>query len=165
MDMTADRMHGAPPIGVPTMALFRHALRAGWQDFRAAPAFGLIAAGLCLIAEETGSYSVDSGYAAAAALLDRATVDGLICANDAMAIGAIGALADRQVQVPRDISIVGFDDIAMAAWPAFALTTVRNPVAPLVAEVLRLLAARHAAPDRPDETVFLQTDLVLRGSH
>lgn len=50
MDSTATRPHGVPALGKPTPAILRHALVAGWRDFRAAPAFGLIVAVLCLVA-------------------------------------------------------------------------------------------------------------------
>jgi DNA-binding LacI/PurR family transcriptional regulator len=124
----------------------------------------LTRAGLALEAEAAGHYSVQSGYDAAMAL--RAVpIDALICANDAMAIGALTALKDQGRAVPRDISVIGFDNSAMAGWPAFALTTLDNPVDALVAAVLGLLQRRSAAPLKPDETVFLQARLVLRSSH
>jgi uncharacterized membrane protein len=50
MDTTSTRPHGVPPLSTPTAALLRGALAEGWQDFRAAPAFGLIVAALCLTA-------------------------------------------------------------------------------------------------------------------
>lgn len=50
MEYSGKRTHGAPALSAPTPALLRAALGAGWRDFRAAPAFGLIAAGLSLIA-------------------------------------------------------------------------------------------------------------------
>ncbi|MFD0858832.1 DUF2189 domain-containing protein [Roseovarius aquimarinus] len=50
MEITSERAHGIPPLGAPSSALFRKALSAGWRDFRAAPAFGLIVASLCLLA-------------------------------------------------------------------------------------------------------------------
>jgi uncharacterized membrane protein len=50
MEGTRERIHGAPQMAAPDAALFRRALALGWQDFRAAPAYGLIAAGLCLLA-------------------------------------------------------------------------------------------------------------------
>lgn len=50
MATTTERKHGVPTLAKPTTLLFRTALAAGWQDFRAAPAFGLIVAVLCLLA-------------------------------------------------------------------------------------------------------------------
>ena len=50
MQTDIERRHGAPGFTAPDAALFRHALALGWRDFRAAPAYGLLVAGLCLLA-------------------------------------------------------------------------------------------------------------------
>jgi DNA-binding LacI/PurR family transcriptional regulator len=92
-------------------------------------------------------------------------MDALICANDAMAFGALSALADHDISVPDDMSVIGFDDIAMAKWPAFRLTTIRNPMDLLVDTVIDLLDRRLANATRPAETIFLATELILRETH
>ncbi|WP_424832088.1 LacI family DNA-binding transcriptional regulator [Ruegeria sp.] len=120
---------------------------------------------LSLIAEETGDFTVQSGYDAAARLVQRGEIDALVCANDAMAIGALTALREKGICVPEDISVLGFDDIAMAAWPSFSLTTLRNPIPELVAEVVGLLDRRAESPDKPEEQLWLEPELILRSSH
>jgi DNA-binding LacI/PurR family transcriptional regulator len=122
-------------------------------------------AGLTLHAEATGAFTVQSGYEAVDRLGGLHELDALICANDAMAIGALSALNNKGLEVPNDISVVGFDDISMASWPAFALTTIRNPIDLLVSAVLDLLERRSMTPDKPDETIYLDTTLILRQSH
>lgn len=124
----------------------------------------LAEAGLGLLAEASGRFSVQSGYDAAQGMVG-AGLDALICANDAMAIGALSALQERGLQVPEAISVIGFDDITMAGWPAFQLTTLRNPIDTMVAAVLDLLQRRTEQPDKADETVLLEAKLVLRNSH
>lgn len=127
---------------------------------------GLVENGLELVAERTGNYTAQSGHRMATELLTSGTrMDALICANDAMAIGALSALRENGVHVPNDVAVVGFDDIAMADWPAFRLTTVRNPMEPLVDVVIDLLEKRLADPSHPTETIFLATELVLRDTH
>jgi DNA-binding LacI/PurR family transcriptional regulator len=121
--------------------------------------------GLTLIAEAEGLFTVDSGYRAAQTMTKITALDALICANDAMAIGALSALRDSGHRVPDDISVIGFDDISMAAWPAFALTTLRNPIDALVDAVLTLLDSRGRQPDRGECTILLTADLVLRDTH
>ena len=121
-------------------------------------------AGLVLQAEAVGNYTVQSGYDAVKTLGDVG-FDALICANDAMAIGALTALHEQGRVVPYDLSVIGFDNSAMAAWPAFALTTLHNPIDQLVAAILDLLERRSANPMKPDETIFLEAKLVLRSSH
>ncbi|MEO1679759.1 MAG: LacI family DNA-binding transcriptional regulator [Pseudomonadota bacterium] len=125
----------------------------------------LAAAGLSPVAVVAGDFSVSSGYRAAQEVLAVSKLDAMICANDAMAIGALSALAEAGLSVPGDVSVTGFDDMAMAAWPAFGLTTVRNPVPALVEGVTGLLERRLAEPHRPEETIRLDADLVLRRTH
>ncbi|WP_345383980.1 LacI family DNA-binding transcriptional regulator [Pseudonocardia yuanmonensis] len=78
----------------------------------------------------TGDYRLESGAAAAAAILDGPAdkqPTALLCANDLMAIGAMECLKARGLRVPEDISVVGFDDLPMSALLTPRLTSVRQP--------------------------------------
>lgn len=132
--------------------------RAGVQDT-------LSALGMSLIAETTGQFTVESGYAATLELLENNILDALICANDAMAIGALTAAQDAGVCVPDNMSIVGFDDIEMAKWPSFNLTTIHNPIGAAVDQVISLMESRLNNPDKQPETVFIDPYIVERGTH
>ena len=69
---------------------------------------------------------MDGGAAAALALLEEASLpSAVLCGNDLTAIGAIGAFESAGVGVPKDISIIGFDDIYFAHLARPALTTIR----------------------------------------
>ncbi|ELP67930.1 periplasmic binding protein and sugar binding domain of the LacI family protein [Streptomyces turgidiscabies Car8] len=84
--------------------------------------------------------------------------------SDKMALGVYKALAERELKVPEDVSVVGFDDLAEARWVSPALTTVRQPLAEMAATALRLLV-RMMAGERPEGTrTELSTRLVERGS-
>lgn len=122
-------------------------------------------AGLDLVAEHPTDYSVDSGYGSARSLLSRASLDALVCANDATAIGALSAARDLSLNVPGDLAIVGFDDIAMAKWPTFRLTTVRNPIDAAVDAIIALLERRLVDPGRPEESIFLDPSVIERETH
>jgi DNA-binding LacI/PurR family transcriptional regulator len=96
----------------------------------------------------------DSGYHAAAALLDRADrPTAIICLSDLMAFGVLRAAAERGVRVPHDLSVVGFDDIVEAGGAA--LTTVRQDHAAKGEEAVRLLT-------EGGDDVLLPTSLVVR---
>ena len=91
---------------------------------------GMARAGLALdealIAD--GEFSYDSGFAATNRLLDlRRPPTAIFAANDDMAAGAIGAICERGLSVPRDISVCGFDDTPIARHIYPTLTTVRQP--------------------------------------
>ncbi len=87
----------------------------------------------------------------------------VFCFDDEIALGAMATLARLGLHVPRDLSVVGFDDIPIAAWVSPTLTTVRQPLREIgrfaMETVLDMLAERPCA----DETVF-PCELVLRGS-
>jgi LacI family transcriptional regulator len=95
--------------------------------------------------ELAGDFREDSGYAAAerlAELVPRPTA--VFAANDAMAIGCLAGLRARGLEVPEDLSLVGFDDVPNARYLAPALTTVRVPIAEVgsraTERLLRMLA-------------------------
>lgn len=75
-----------------------------------------------------GEFSYDSGYAATNALLDlKRPPTAIFAANDDMAAGAICAICERGLSVPKDISVCGFDDTPIARHIYPTLTTVRQP--------------------------------------
>ena len=87
----------------------------------------------------------------------------LICGNDVLAIGALAECRARSLEVPRELSVTGFDDLEMAAVVTPGLTTVHFPTTELGAYAARHLLARLAG--RPFETrVELPVELVVRGS-
>jgi LacI family repressor for deo operon, udp, cdd, tsx, nupC, and nupG len=114
-----------------------------------------------------GDYSMVSGTAAAETLLARGKLPtAVFAANDEMAIGFLSALRDRDILCPRDISLVGFDDIAIAThyWPR--LTTMRQPreqIGRLVTESLIDILEGNTAPDAP-RRIVLRSELIVRES-
>jgi len=84
--------------------------------------------------------------------------------NDLMAIGAISAACAAGLQVPRDLSIVGFDDIALASFINPALTTVAQPKEDIGSVAADLLVQRILNRDIPPRKYVLPTELVVRGS-
>ena len=122
-------------------------------------------AGVSLTAEVESDYTVEGGYVATRKLLGEHQLDALICANDAMAIGALSAARELGRDVPKDLSIIGFDDIAMASWPIINLTTLRNPIDASVSQIIGLLERRLADRSKPDETVYVDPIVIERGTH
>jgi DNA-binding LacI/PurR family transcriptional regulator len=83
------------------------------------------------VQEEGGDFSYEAGYAATKRLLRRATAarpDALFFACDVMAVGGMDAARELGMSVPEDVSIVGYDDVPMAALPSYSLTTIRQPI-------------------------------------
>lgn len=99
-----------------------------------------------------------SGRGAAAA------PQGLVFANDQMAVGGLHALAERGLSVPGDIAVTGFDGIPLGRLVSPTLTTVRQPMGRLGVAAVELLAARLAERDRALEFRQLPVTVTLRES-
>ncbi|PZE21670.1 LacI family DNA-binding transcriptional regulator [Paenibacillus xerothermodurans] len=90
----------------------------------------------------------------------------VFCGNDLIAIGAIRALEDRRIQVPADISVIGYDDINIAALYKPSLTTVRQPMREMGSAAVDMLLELIQCPDGnnvPKKIVY-QNQLVQRES-
>jgi LacI family transcriptional regulator len=86
----------------------------------------------------------------------------VFCGNDVIALGACNAARALGIAVPRDLTIIGFDDIPMAAWDTFALTTVRTDLAAMARTAAALILQRIQAPDAPIRTIVLPASIVRR---
>ena len=110
-----------------------------------------------------GNYTFDSGVKAAEKLLDHAPrPTAIFASNDEMAAGVLHAARQRGMEVPRDLSIVGFDDTPIAGhiWPP--LTTVRWPIATMARAAAQKLVA-SAEKVEEGQSLFLST-LIRRAS-
>ena len=101
-----------------------------------------------IVSEARGGFTFDGGIAAGRELLSaRKHPTAIFAANDDMAAGLMVACAEMDLNVPRDVSVVGFDDswVAMSVWPY--LTTVYQPIEEMAREAAMMLVARHRDGD------------------
>jgi LacI family transcriptional regulator len=113
----------------------------------------------------TSDYHFDGGRAATASLLGRGhRFTALFAANDLMAAGAIRELTRHGLSVPRDVSVIGFDDAPLAEMTSPALTTVRQPVQKMGDTAMSLLLARVTGTAKGGGRHVLPTSLVVRES-
>lgn len=111
-----------------------------------------------------GGFSHDLSAQIMSQLLTRADrPQAVFCANDHMAFGALDALRANRVPT-QDCWIVGYDDVDMAAWDAFSLTTVRQPSREMARVGASLLLERIHSPELPSRQVNFKCDLIVRGS-
>ena len=126
------------------------------------------AAGLKVL-EDNGadSFSYENGRAAARRLMAREpAIDAIFCANDLMAIGLIDGLTfDLGIKVPEQISVVGFDDVAMADWPSHSLTTYRHPTRRMAQATVELIKEVDVNPSLTPVAVRVPGQLVPRHTH
>lgn len=101
-----------------------------------------------IVSEASGGFAFDGGIAAGRELLSaRKHPTAIFATNDDMAAGLMVACAEMDLSVPRDVSVVGFDDswVAMSVWPY--LTTVYQPIEEMAREAAVMLVARHRTSD------------------
>ncbi len=104
------------------------------------------------------------GYEAMASLLADAAPDAVFVANNLMTVGALECLIQSGIGVPREVGIVGFDEIPWADLVRPSLTTVAQPTYEMGKTAGHLLTTRRGSPDKPRATVVLPTTLNVRAS-
>lgn len=128
---------------------------------------GAAASGMRLAASRVvdGSFSHAGGRRALRTLMDaRVRPTAVFCVNDVSALGALDAARALGISVPVDLWVAGYDDIDMASWEAFSLTTARQPIEAMVRKAVDLLIARISDPDRPFQHFQFSGALKIRGS-
>lgn len=169
-EVTSDNVAGGARVAEFLMAggHQRIAHIAGWQGsstgrdraegFRRA----LAAAGREPVAVIDGEYDQETAAAAARSLAGR--VDAIFVGNDHMAFAVMDALRhDMGLRVPEDVSVVGYDDVPMAGWPSYLLTTVRQPVDEMVVRAVGALLRQIGGEGGP-EKIRVDGPLVIRRS-
>lgn len=112
-----------------------------------------------------GDFTQAKGFYGANTLLDLPKPPTAIFAsNDVTALGVIEAIRSRNLRVPEDVSVVGFDDIPMAAILSPQLTTVRQPLTEMGLLATQLLLNKIQKPEETQASIILPTDLIIRNS-
>lgn len=108
-------------------------------------------------------FTMEDGHVAAARLL-RCGVTGLVCASDLLALGAVRAARGAGREVPRDVSIIGYDDSTFMSYTEPPLTTIRQPVDAMGHAAVGLLASLIAGQPAPAGELLFEPELVVRAS-
>ncbi|MGI8869588.1 MAG: LacI family DNA-binding transcriptional regulator [Mycobacteriales bacterium] len=113
-----------------------------------------------------GGFGYEDGERALGELMaGRRRPTALFCVGDLVAVGAINQARRLGMSVPADVAVVGFDDIDMAAWPCFDLTTVRVDLFGMAAAAADQLVRRLGGDESPPRRQVFRTEPVLRGTH
>jgi len=88
-----------------------------------------------------GSYSHETGQALMGGMLSDGGFDAVFCGDDILAMGAIDACVAAGIDVPGEVGILGFNDIAMAAWASYSLTTIRQPIGDIISAAVDMIVA------------------------
>ncbi len=134
--------------------------RLRFQGFSA----GCVQAGLAKPSKIYCDFTYQGGYDAALELLDlNPNLDAIFAATDTMAFGVMDALRySKGIAVPDTIQVVGFDDEATAAYRAYQLTSVRQPMAVMLLEAVDLARDRIKNPKSPKRRVETKSKVIQR---
>lgn len=138
-----------------------------WQAIvQIAQEIGIIVRPEICIYLERNLWSPELGYEPVRELLARTRdFTAIFCFNDTAAIGAIRAIEDVGLNCPRDISVIGFDDISTAEYHNPRLTTVRQPLNKMGTTAAQILVKRIQSPEDPyPDFVWFEPELVVRES-
>lgn len=120
--------------------------------------------GVTLTASFAAAYSHDAGRAEMMRLLHAPLAEAYFCGDDVLSIGALGALRAAGLRVPEDVGLLGLNDMDIARWGLVNLTTIRQPIAAIIAASLDLIVeAMAGAVSLPEARVF-PCELVERGT-
>lgn len=112
-----------------------------------------------------GDGSTESGRAATEHMFVRDVLPtAFFCVNDATALGVVIALTARRYDLPREFSVMGFDDISFASFVSPSLTTMKQPRLKIGEEAMDLLLAMLEGKSPPQKQVLLRAELVVRNS-
>ena len=113
-----------------------------------------------------GMYDRDTARAATLDLMDRRTPpDAIFVGNDHMAFAVMDTLRfELGVAIPDDVAVVGYDDVPMAAWPAYDLTTMRQPLNRMVDATIDRLMTQIDDTTAAHRTIEIQSTLITRAT-
>lgn len=144
---------------------------AGWEgastqrDREAGFRAGLEEAGVTLHAREVGNFVTEQTREATRRMFANDPPDAVFVANDHMAISVMDTLRfELGLNVPGDVSVIGYDDVTAAGWPTYNLTTVRQSANRMVAETVDILLGKIEDPDSEPRRVEIDGPLIIRGS-
>lgn len=172
--VTTDNRRGAREIAAHLMALGHERIGyiAGFEgastqvDRERGFTEALNEAGLGLEARGIGGFDPAMARAAALEMFSgRSRPTAVFVCNDHMAFAVMDALRSKlEMRVPQDVAVAGFDDVPVAGWPAYDLTTYRQPIRRMVERAVDTLTARIRDRSIPPSRVQLEGELIVRGS-
>lgn len=109
-------------------------------------------------------YTFDAGRNEMQRLLRERPAEAYFCGDDLLAIGAMSAIRDHGLDVPRDIGLIGLNDMEMSRWQNIALTTIRQPVAQIISSAIELVIATIETPSLLPEVRLFPCDVIERGT-
>jgi len=144
---------------------------AGWEgaSTQRDREFGFTAAlqqaGSTLYAREVGDFSMEKATEATRRMFLNNTPDAVFVANDHMAFAVMDTLRfELGLRIPEDVSVISYDDVPAAAWPAYNLTTMRQRADQMVQETVRILMEQIHGNGLQSQQIAIGSPIIVRGS-
>ena len=110
------------------------------------------------------SYTHEAGLTLMRQLLRQGDMDAIFCGDDNLALGAIDACHEAGVDVPGDVGVIGFNDMAIAAWGSYDLTTIRQPTAEIITAAVDLVLDIIDRPVKKGTVHLFDCRAMIRGT-
>ena len=112
---------------------------------------------------EKGFFTYDGGFQASQKILQNKGVSAIFCADDTMAFGCLDYIKQNTtIKIPKDLELIGYDDISMSHWKSYDLTTVRQPIRQMSKLVTQLVDDYIKDPDYESVKHIVQGSLIKR---
>jgi len=110
------------------------------------------------------NYTYAAGRNAMMALMERTSVEAVFCGDDLICMGAMDAARSRGLSIPGDIGFLGFNDMDMAGWDAYRLTTIRQPIRDIILSSVELVVELADGERRKPEIRLFPCTIVERST-
>ena len=122
--------------------------------------------GIFSIAEDFADYSYESGYAAGLRLLQHnPDITAVFCSSDIVAIGLMdGVRQELKLDIPKDLSVLGFDNIQMAGWGSYQLTTISQSLDKLITDLVQITISAIRLEENKQAVYRVGLEIVERAS-
>lgn len=110
------------------------------------------------------NYTYEAGREAMEPLLRHKRFEAVFCGDDLICMGAIDASRKRGLSIPGDIGFLGFNDMNIARWEGYNLTTIRQPIRDIILSSVELVVAIVNDPERSTEARLFPCSVVERGT-
>ncbi|MBT3146336.1 LacI family DNA-binding transcriptional regulator [Neptunomonas phycophila] len=115
--------------------------------------------------EHCETYSYEAGKQKALELLEQnPSLEAIFCGDDILAIATLDTARELGKKCPEDFGVLGFNDMSMASWNAYNLTTIKQPIKEMVTAAVDIIIKRIEEPNLPTETRLLPCKLIERGT-
>jgi len=129
--------------------------------------FTQAAAGFGLAIADIGyaeNYTYQAGRDAMTPLLGQKAIEAIFCGDDLICMGAMDASRSKGLSIPDDLGFLGFNDMSMAGWDGYDLTTIRQPIRDIILSAVELVVAIVSDPERSAEARLFPCSIVERST-